>query len=203
MVKDAFDKGGLSVARQRQKYVIAGNWWCLRVRADAFPAKARAAVIELVSEFPQIGECYIAYKSEDKQHSIFNTRWEKWVDDKNQVDELTDKIEPIPTCLCIQGKGSEYRVWQKDTNRVLFVPAKVDGLVGSSYIDRSIETPPDVPICLYPDRKHHDTIYWKNSCCELWVACSKEIISNAGIESAYQLKALESIRWPLTVEIEV
>lgn len=206
MTKEAFARGGLSVARIRQRYVIAGNWWCLRVRGDAFPAKAKAAVIELVSEFPQIGEKYTAYKSEDKQRETFNTRWSKWLEERNQVDAPTKanwETEPKPTGVYVQGSDTNYRIWQTEDKKVLFVPAKVDGLVSNTHIDRRMETDVDMPICLYPENKHSDVLYWKNNCCELWVACAKEIMSRESTEGDYQLKVLESIQWPCAMQIEI
>lgn len=195
MVKGAYEAGGLGVARTRNKYVIAGNYWCLRCRADAFPAKARAAVVELVSEFPAKGERFIDYKHEEKQRDDFIAHWRFW--DENEIETLTgDEQKPEPTCVYIGGGKDTFRMWQKQNGDIIFVPAATDGLVNTKFIDVSCETAPTQAVSLYDNKeKKTDMLYWNNNCCELWVVAAKELVDMKGETAVFETELLGSTLW--------
>lgn len=203
MVKNAYTGGGLSVARQRQKYVIAGNWWCLKVRADAFPAKAKAAVIELVSDFPREGEKFISYKREEKQWDMFNPTWENIAGEGYKVEKPEISIEPKPTCAYFQTTKGILRMWQEKEGRILFAPAQLDGLVGGEFIDKTIETIQSRPICLCPEQSASDVLYWYNNCCELWISCARLVRKTDDTVDADITEKLGNIKWQQSLKIEL
>lgn len=202
MIKNAYAGGGVSVARLRQKYVIAGDWWCIRVRADAFPAKDRAAAIEFISEFPQTGEKFTVSASEEKKYGEFNERWRNMANEK-YVQSVPDSIvSPIPTCLFLEGTEKMCRMWQGEDKKIFIVPEQVDNLVSSKHIDKKIEMEPDAPISIIPEAKMSDVLYWKNNCCELWVACARGILDKFDEkEDREKEEALKYTDWPKTLKV--
>lgn len=200
MAKSAFEHGGLSVARTKEHYVIAGNYWCVRVKPEAFPAKARAAVVELTSEFPAIGEKYIAYKHEDKQWDCFNGSW-RWCDEGEEQTLNGKERKPVPTCIYIGGL-TPFRMWQtEEDTEPLFIPQATDGLVSTKFIELTCETAPSEPVSLWAENEIVDEVYWKNNCCELWITASKKLADGQGEDALFETELLGSYRWQQAMTI--
>ena len=165
MLKGAYDGIGLSVARQRDKYIFAGNYWCMKVRRDCIQKKAKAAAIEIIGEFPEDGENFVIRKKEEKRSDEFNMRWAEKIYEFGKVDE-----KPLfrKTAILQQYGSSMYRYWQSEEKDIVLVPEIITGLIEGQII-KDRETELEGPYKIENWDYFKGMMYWRNNAGELYV----------------------------------
>lgn len=171
MIKNAYDGGGLSVAREKDKYILAGGFWCIKIRKDCLPPKAKAAVIEIVGEFPEDGENFIIRKREDKRPDEFAEKWKTMI---VQFGNIEGKPLYTKTNILHEYNFHIYRFWQSDKKRIVMLNEIFTGLIGSGNIIRDRETDPEGPYMVHEWGLYSGLMYWKNNAGELFAATADE-----------------------------
>lgn len=70
LIKQTYNAGRLLVVGTENEYIIAGDWWIIRVKKDLFAKKNKAAVIEITGELPRDGEAFRPIKKAGNQYEI-------------------------------------------------------------------------------------------------------------------------------------
>ncbi len=81
LVKEAFNQGAMNLSRVGKDYIIHGNYWAISAKAEQFPNKEKAAVVELAGDMPAEGESFLLSK-EEKQIIIGPAPWTKYLNDE-------------------------------------------------------------------------------------------------------------------------
>ncbi len=58
LLKTAYKGGGLKVANNGGRIILAGNWWVMAMEERVFIKEGRAALVELTGQLPMLGECW-------------------------------------------------------------------------------------------------------------------------------------------------
>lgn len=58
MLKTAYKGRGLLVAKQEERFILAGGYWVITIDEDYFPNSAKAALVELTGRLPEHGDCF-------------------------------------------------------------------------------------------------------------------------------------------------
>lgn len=163
MIKNAYMGPGLHMARERNGYIFSGGYWYMRIRGDVFPKKAKAAVIELVGEFPALDESFSMGHKEEKQPSEFLLEWREIIGTCPQTKDLYYK-----TNIILEEKGDLWRVWQSEDNRVALLRDLASEIVNITSIDGEKETVPEGPYRWHTDLNQAGMLYWNSNTCEFW-----------------------------------
>lgn len=165
MLKGAYTGSGLNVAREKGRYIFAGNYWCMTIRGDAFPKKAKAAAIELIGEFPAEGENFIIRNKEEKRMGEFNPNWEEMIRCANSpAEDLFYK-----TRVELEAGMGIWRLWQNEEKEVIVLDKLVSEIVGAENIDKNYEIAPEGPYKIGTlEPKVGNIMYWTNNACEFF-----------------------------------
>ena len=189
LIKQAWKSGGLTVGHdgEAEEYFLQGGYWIIRIKDDAIPNKDKAALIELIGDFPAEGEVFKAIAGVGNQYEIpFNDVWNigrQW--------ELA-KTEYHKTNIMMYQKESLCRVLQEEESGkcVLLNEIFID-LIDITAMDKQKESEPIGPIAI---GKEGTMLYWKNQLCML-AACIRQ-----PNEKNYELKLMDAIA---TIDIGV
>lgn len=181
LVTEAYKTFGLTIAMQDRRYVFAGDGWCFKVRPDCLTNKAKAAVVELIRDLPNVeGEGYIIKKGKCEK-DFPDEAWLK-ISSVTGDEEILENLNL--TGVMVQESDETYRVYQLENKRILYLKDQFTNAVNESEINRRLELPPVGPVKW---KKEHDMVYWYSNSCQLWVTPSHII----GIEDIR--KRLEEI----------
>lgn len=174
LIKQAYDARRLLVAGTENEYIIAGNWWIIRVKKDLFSKKNKAAVIEITGELPGAGEAFRPIKKAGNQYEIAeNPAWDitKAFYDAKEEFVITKAIYEL--------NWERIRILQnKATNECVPINQIMIDLIDAEAIEEGEGRPvgPNAP------NKQGKIMYWHNNTMTL-AACTIAANCNEGEQS--------------------
>lgn len=165
MLKGAYTGSGLNVAREKGRYIFAGEYWYMTIRGDVFPRKAKAAAIELIGEFPVEGENFVIRAKEEKKMDEFNPKWKELI---MSADSPAEDLY-YKTKVEMESGMEIWRLWQNEKREVVVLPGLASEIAGIENIDHDNETVPEGPYKIGEESKIGKIMYWTNNACEFFV----------------------------------
>ncbi len=193
LVKEAYQGYGLHIRREEGEYQLAGRYWYLSVKIDCFPNKARAAVIELVGEFPKENEEFIARDKEDKTYEGCFNNWD------NITKEMPkQEILYYATKVMVENKDSVYRVWKSIMRKnALLIQERFTDFCSNDNIIKRSETEPAGPFLWHWYSGHAAMVCWVNNACKFMTLTREEPTND--MEEKTFLTILDEIELPSLV----
>ena len=154
MITNAYKLRQFIVGNTEEKYFFSDGTWIISVYKDMMPNKEKAAVIELIGEFPEEGKVIKYGKDMPGQYMVMNDVWD--------VEETFTKCKCNMTVTksLYQASLSTYRVIQDGKSQNCF-------FINNSFIDMfdrdswtEDDNEPEGPKTLSDS---HGTLYWRNS----------------------------------------
>lgn len=154
LLKDAWKSVGLVVGSRGENYYISGGWWVLKILKDGMSNKEKAAMIELIGEFPEEGQSFKALEKEGNQYEVGRMEG---------LEEIIDRKYPhdYQETRLIYQLGRKYcRVFQEDTSDTCILMNNViSELIDAKSIDPMEETPPEGPY----GQRGASILVWENN----------------------------------------
>lgn len=150
MINRSYQHENLHVMNTGGDYVLYGSGWYLCVDITRMSKKAKAAVIELIGEWPESGEAFQAGKKSGNQMEMIED--ERYWLASNVTKEAAVQMEETPIVL----NGNIRLMRQQGSNELIPVLEHILDVVNAKHCD-SGEEPPKGPF-LY---KH--MTWWKNN----------------------------------------
>lgn len=160
LLKTAYKGGGFSIARlkvadedgeMREKYIIMADGWRIETVAEYLPKEAKASIIKLIDDLPDLGECYKAsaamLQSEMPETVI--------------MDMPVGKIYELnKTNMYIRiGNVGMCRIYQAGHKEIYVLNNLFDEAVSISAIDEEYESVPAGP---FVNNNKNQIVFWKN-----------------------------------------
>lgn len=153
MMKAALKSAGLYVGTLNEKYVVHASEWGLQTEIIYASNKFRAAVVELIGDFPEDGEYYRYWlqDGEVQQEPIWERPeiYESWKLAKDYA---------VPTPLTVASFPYEFQVFQThgDMKYIWVRRERAGDLFSYKELDSAVERMPERP------SYGSGTLYWKN-----------------------------------------
>ena len=140
MLKEAWKSSGLIVGSSEGNYYISGGWWIVKILKDSMNNKEKAAMIELIGEFPEEETIFNARKGCGNQYEICSLEQLIEIMDRNYSQRYRK------TKIIYQMEDKFERVYQEDTSqRCMYMNNIIADLIDVNSIDVMEETPPEGP----------------------------------------------------------
>ncbi len=190
LLKEAWKGGGLWVGRREDSYYISDGWWIMKILKESMSNKEKAAMIELIGEFPEEGQSFKALEKEGNQYEVGRMEG---------LEEIIDRKYPhdYQETRLIYQLGRKYcRVFQEDTSDTCILMNNViSELIDAKSIDPMDETPPEGPygipgVCI---------LVWENNVmkfCMFGIDIQKGEEGEQESEEAAVLRLLENMMLP-------
>lgn len=160
LLKTAYKRGGFSIARlkvadedgeMREKYIIMAHGWRIETVAEYLPKEAKASIIKLIDDLPDLGECYKA-SADMIQSKMPETVIMDMPDGKIYELNKTNMYIRI-------GNVGMCRIYQAGHKEIYVLNTLFDEAVSISAIDEEYESVPAGPFV--NNNKNH-IVFWKN-----------------------------------------
>lgn len=161
VMKSAFKSRGLTVGNIQGQYLVYCDFWGVCVNAVYAPNKFKAAIMELIGDLPEDGECCrysISRNKEVEQERVYDipAPFEDW-------KAAIDYVAMTPLSLTVW--PHEYMIFQKKSDLgFLAADRNLTGkMISPGELDQSLESMPERPSVLGGTVlyfKNETTIYW-------------------------------------------
>ncbi len=154
LLKEAWKGGGLWVGSREDSYYISSGWWIMKILKESMSNKEKAAMIELIGEFPEEEEIFKALEGQGNQYEVGKLE---------TLEEIIDREYPhdYQETRMIYQQGTKYcRVFQEDTgDTCMLMNNVISELIDVKSIDPMEETPPEGPY----GQRGVSILVWKNN----------------------------------------
>lgn len=161
-MKSALKSGGLTIGNMSGEYLVYCARWGVCIGSIYASNKFKAAIMELIGDLPEEGECYrysLSPEKEIEQERVFNipVPFEDWKAAKDTA---------AATPLCLTAWPHEYMVFQRRSDRgFLAADRSLTGkVISPAELDASVESMPGRPSVL-----GGTVLYYKNDTAIYWV----------------------------------
>lgn len=161
IMKSSLKKHGLIVGNIDEHYLVYSDCWGVYVEHAFATNKFKAAIIELIGDLPDPGECYLYTIDSDKEivaqmETGYPDPYELWKEARDVG---------IATPMSLNAWPHEYVVFQRkrDLEFVVALRDLTTGVISASELDTACEHMPDRPSILNGAVlyfKNESTIYW-------------------------------------------
>lgn len=162
IMKSSLKRSGLIVGNIREKYLVYADSWGLSTECFYASNKFKAAIMELIGDLPENGECYLFNINSDKEvvaqaEMGYPDPFEEWKSAKDFA---------VTTPVSIFAWPHEFIVFQKksDLGYVTALRSLTTDVISDSELDSKIEHRPG-----RPSIKDGHVLYWKNETTIYWV----------------------------------
>ena len=167
LIKDTYKTVGLTVGailapEDKKMYEFMGSYWKLFVLDEYFPKEAKAAVMELCGELPEIGECFTARNKVPLQYEMDLMTYEDIIDLVKKAG-----IEYKITHIVEEGIFANTRFLQESKGTLIGINNRfIDAIDVTQIETEKGETMPDGPVTI-----SHESlcVFWHNNACVLQV----------------------------------
>lgn len=154
LLKEAWKGGGLWVGSREDSYYISSGWWIMKILKESMSNKEKAAMIELIGEFPEEEEIFKALEGQGNQYEVGRLE---------TLEEIMDREYPhdYQETRLIYQQGTKYcRVFQEDiSDTCILMNNVISELIDVKCIDPIEETPPEGPY----GKQGVRILVWKNN----------------------------------------
>lgn len=179
-IKDAYNRGGLTVGRIHDGLVICGPYWTTWTEDGYIPNWVKAAVMEYTGELPKDGCVFKAIKNEPLQYEISENSW-------FNLPEMYQKAKTVFTVTPVtyDHKWEYYRFLQNNqTKEVVAMREESYQIIDEKELEE--ERPPFGPCAITPEAH---ILLWKNEHSALGIC--KMDISEAGLKIIGLLETMD------------
>lgn len=161
IMKSSLKKHGLIVGNIKERYLVYSDCWGAAVEHKYASNKFKAAIMELIGDLPEEGECYEYTIDADKdlqQQAYYGypDPYEDWMRAKDYA---------VAAPMYLHAWPHEYMVYQKKSDLEFITPKRslTEAVISASELDHATESMPDRPSVLNGTvlyYKNESTIYW-------------------------------------------
>ena len=164
IMKSSLKRHGLIVGNTDSHYLVYSDCWGVYVELDYASNKFKAAIMELVGDLPEPGECFEYTLDVDKE--IQKQTYFGYPDPYEEWKAAKDFATAAP--LYFSARPHEYMVYQKNSDKDFLTVdrALTQAAISPSELDTTTEHMPDRPSVLGGHilyYKNESTIYWVHS----------------------------------------
>lgn len=154
LIKDSWSKEGLTVGTTEEEIFFAGAFWVIRTYKEEMPKKIKAAVIELIGDFPDKGEVFTCHKKRETQYEIAENEY--W----NITENFAKAQIPLNvTKIQYAGAWEDIRLLQEGiTNKCIAIKNLCWNLIDTSAVEE-FEGKPKGPVTEFMDA---GLIFWQS-----------------------------------------
>lgn len=163
LIKNAWQGAGLTVGNDGEGIFLAGSYWSIWLEKTSMTKKAKAAIVELTGELPEVGKVFKSWAKQDNQYELI----EAWEEDYYlpNVYQLEDRFKD--TGIVFNGFGRNGRVMQNTRNlKCALIPEFVYEMIDAGSMEKG-ECYPEGPKGRMDPGKDSGTIFWQNESCTL------------------------------------
>lgn len=160
IMKAGLKQGGLTVANANERYLVHSDCWGACVEHPYASNKFKAAIMELIGDLPEPGECYRYTIGADKglkQESVYDypDPYEKWKAAKDFA---------VITPMLMMAWPHEYMVVQRRSDKAFMAVRRAvsSAVISASELDPTAESMPG-RACILGQAlyfKNETTVYW-------------------------------------------
>ncbi len=196
LLKEAYKGIGLTVNRTaepdidggiREGIYLQGGYWAMWIDLKAMPKEAKAAVIELCGELPELGEPFTAQKKKENQYEI----------ERREYMNLPERARAAKTKLRVsrmmikKGVSADRLMQLPDTGRIVMMDEIFMDLIDIESM--SVEAGEVIPLGPLVENHESNILYWWNYHCSL-LAMAKRA-PQEGTEECEYIRRME--QWPI------
>lgn len=161
IMKSSLKRHGLIVGNIKEHYLVYSDNWGLSIESAYASNKFKAAIMELIGDLPEPGECYLYEIGADKEITAqsefgYPDPFEEW-------KKAKDFAVVVP--MFLHAWPHEYIICQKKSSLEYMTALRslTADVISDSEIDSQVEHRPGRPSVLGA------TLYWKNETTIYWV----------------------------------
>ncbi len=160
MMKSALKGAGLYVGNIMGAYLVYGSTWGLSTDTEYASNRFKAALIGLIGDIPEPGECYRYYM---KEKQVAQDRCVDYPDVHEAWKAAKDHA--VGTPLNLVSWPHEFTVYQIHSDRSYVIAPRccTKDVISAKELDNSVESMPGRPSYM------PCTLYWKNDTTIYWV----------------------------------
>lgn len=161
IMKSSLKKHGLIVGNIKGRYLVYSDCWGAAVEHKYASNKFKAAIMELIGDLPEEGECYEYTIDADKdlQQQFYVGYPDPY------VNWMMAKDYAVAAPMYLHAWPHEYMVYQRKSDLEFITPKRslTEAVISASELDTATEHMPDRPSILDGTilyYKNESTIYW-------------------------------------------
>lgn len=154
IIKNSWSREGLTVGATEEEIFLAGGCWVIRAYKTEMQKKIKAAVIELIGDFPRTGEVFTCYKKKSTQYEIAENEY--W----NITERFVEAQVPLNvTKIQYTDSWANIRILQEEKTKQCTAINDIFWKLLDVTAREAMESPPEGPVT---DFLNTGLVYWQN-----------------------------------------